>query len=42
MAGMTIQAMLIARADVDLLSGFVGVIGGKVRMAGPNLCPTGH
>ena len=41
MAGTTISGYLIARAAVDLLPGF-GVIGGKVRMAGPNLCPTGH
>jgi hypothetical protein len=41
MAGNVTTLLLIVRADVDLLPGF-GVIGGKVRMAGPNLCPTGH
>jgi hypothetical protein len=42
MAGTMICGSLIARAAAGLLPGFVGVIGGKVRMAGPVLCPTGH
>jgi hypothetical protein len=41
MAGMTIYATPIARADVDLLPGF-GVFGGRSRNVGPNLCPSGH
>jgi hypothetical protein len=41
MAGNVTTLSYVVRADVDLLSGF-GVIGGKARMAGPNLCPTGH
>jgi hypothetical protein len=41
MAGMLTTLSFIVRADVDLLPGF-GVIGGKVRMVGPDLCPTGH
>ena len=42
MAGkLTTVSTFIARATADLLPGF-GVIGGKVRMAGPDLCPTGH
>jgi hypothetical protein len=41
MAGTMMQTSLLARATVDLLPG-VGVIGGKDRMAGPFLCPTGH
>ena len=41
MAGMTIRTYPIGRATADLLPGFV-VIGGKVRMAGPDLCLTGH
>lgn len=41
MAGQLMTQSFIARADADLLPGF-GVIGGKVRMVGPDLCPTGH
>jgi hypothetical protein len=41
MAGMLTTESFIVRAVVDLLPGFE-VIGGKVRMAGPVLCPTGH
>ena len=41
MAGMLTTVSYIARAAADLLPAF-GVIGGKVRMAGPDLCPTGH
>jgi hypothetical protein len=33
--------MLIARATVDLLPGF-GVLGGRRRNVGPDLCPSGH
>ena len=41
MAGMLTTESFVVRAVVDLLPGFE-VIGGKVRMAGPDLCPTGH
>ena len=41
MAGKLTNVSFIVRATVDLLPGF-GVIGGKVRMVGPDLCPTGH
>ena len=41
MAGELTTMSFIVRATVDLLPGF-WVIGGKVRMAGPDLCPTGH
>jgi hypothetical protein len=41
MAGTLTTVQLIVRATADLLPGF-GVIGGKVRMTGPDLCPTGH
>ena len=41
MAGKLTTVSFISRAAVDLLPDF-GVIGGKVRMAGPYLCPTGH
>ena len=41
MAGTLTALSFIVRADADLLPGF-GVMGGKVRMAGPDLCPTGH
>lgn len=41
MAGKQTIVSFIVRAAADLLLGF-GVIGGKVRMAGPDLCPTGH
>ena len=41
MAGTLTTLSYIARAAVDLLPDF-GVIGGMVRMAGPDLCPTGH
>ena len=41
MAGKLTTLSLILRATADLLPGF-GVIGGKVRMIGPDLCPTGH
>jgi hypothetical protein len=41
MAGMLTTESFVVRAVVDLLPGFE-VIGGKVRMAGPVLCPTGH
>jgi hypothetical protein len=32
---------LIARATVDLLLDF-GVLGGRIRNVGPDLCPSGH
>jgi hypothetical protein len=41
MAGKLTTVSYNTRAAADLLPGF-GVIGGKVRMAGPDLCPTGH
>jgi hypothetical protein len=41
MAGKLTTESLMTRATVDLLPGF-GVIGGKVRSTGPDLCPTGH
>jgi hypothetical protein len=41
MAGMLTTVSFMARATADLLPDF-GVIGGKVRMDGPDLCPTGH
>jgi hypothetical protein len=41
MAGTLTTLSYIVRAAVDLLPGF-GVIGGTVRMDGPDLCPTGH
>ena len=41
MAGITTTPMLIARATVDLLLGF-GVLGGRTRIMGPDLCPSGH
>ena len=42
MAGtLTTVSYFFAPAAAVLLPGF-GVIGGKVRMAGPDLCPTGH
>ena len=41
MAGKLTTVSFMARATADLLPGF-GVIGGKVRSAGPDLCPTGH
>jgi hypothetical protein len=41
MAGMLMTLSLIVRATADLLPGF-GVIGGMDRMAGPDLCLTGH
>ncbi len=41
MAGKLTTVSFTARATADLLPDF-GVIGGKVRMAGPDLCPTGH
>ncbi len=41
MAGTLTNMSQYARATVDLLPGF-GVIGGMDRMAGPDLCPTGH
>jgi hypothetical protein len=41
MAGKLMTVQFIVRANVDLLPGF-GVIGGKARMVGPDLCPTGH
>jgi hypothetical protein len=41
MAGMLTTQLSIARAAAVLLSG-LGVIGGKVRTVGPDLCPTGH
>jgi hypothetical protein len=41
MAGKLTTVSFIARATADQLPGF-GVIGEKVRMAGPDLCPTGH
>ena len=41
MAGKLMTVPYIVRATADLLPGF-GVIGGKVRIGGPGLCPTGH
>ncbi|HXA74832.1 MAG TPA: hypothetical protein VNV83_11360 [Acidimicrobiales bacterium] len=41
MAGKLTTLSFIVRAGVDLLPDF-GVIGEKVRMVGPDLCPTGH
>jgi hypothetical protein len=41
MAGQLTTLSLLSRATSDLLPGFE-VIGGKVRMVGPDLCPTGH
>ncbi|HXB36230.1 MAG TPA: hypothetical protein VNU75_00870 [Acidimicrobiales bacterium] len=41
MAGKLTTLSFIVRAGVDLLPDF-GVIGVKVRMVGPDLCPTGH
>lgn len=41
MAGELTTVSYLARATADLLPGF-GVIGGKARMVGPDLCPTGH
>jgi hypothetical protein len=41
MAGETTRTQFLARTIVDLLPVF-GVFGGRYRMAGPNLCPTGH
>jgi hypothetical protein len=41
MAGKTKRTTLIARVVVDLLPAFE-VPGGRSRMAGPDLCPTGH
>jgi hypothetical protein len=41
MAVMQTTLSFVVRATADLLPAF-GVIGGKVRMAGPDLCPTGH
>ncbi|HSZ37225.1 MAG TPA: hypothetical protein VK773_09055 [Acidimicrobiales bacterium] len=41
MAGNVTTLSPIVRATADLLPGFE-VFGGKVRMVGPDLCPTGH
>ena len=41
MAGNSTRMTFFARTIVDLLPA-VGVFGGRFRMAGPNLCPTGH
>jgi hypothetical protein len=41
MAGMTMTPTPNARATVDLLLGF-GVLGGRIRNVGPDLCPSGH
>ena len=41
MAGKTTRTPLSARTIVDLRPAF-GVLGGRIRMAGPDLCPTGH
>jgi hypothetical protein len=41
MAGKTTRMPLIARTIADLLPAFV-VFGGRIRMAGPDLCLTGH
>ena len=41
MAGKTTRTALLARTIVDLLPVFA-VLGGRIRMAGPDLCPTGH
>ena len=41
MAGISTRTPILARTIVDLLPAF-GVLGGRIRMAGPDLCPTGH
>jgi hypothetical protein len=41
MAGKITRSPLLARTIVDLLPA-VGVLGGRIRMAGPDLCPTGY
>jgi hypothetical protein len=41
MAGISTRTPILARTIVDLLPAF-GVLGGRIRMAGPNLCPAGH
>jgi hypothetical protein len=41
MAGKTTRPQLVACTIVDLLPAF-GMLGGRIRMAGPNLRPTGH
>jgi hypothetical protein len=41
MAGKTTRTLLMTRTIVDFLPAS-GVLGGRFRMAGPNLCPTGH
>ena len=43
MAGMTMRSTLIVRAIVAPLPDFLlGAVGGRSRMAGPDLCPAGH
>jgi hypothetical protein len=41
MAGKTTRSPKLARTIADLLPAF-GVLGGRIRMAGPDFCPTGH
>jgi hypothetical protein len=41
MAGKSTRMPLLARTIVDLLPA-IGVLGGRFRMFGPDLCPTGH
>jgi hypothetical protein len=41
MAGKSTRMPLFARTIVDLLPA-IDVLGGGVRMVGPDLCPTGH
>jgi hypothetical protein len=41
MAGETTRTPLIACTIADPLPVFA-VLGGRLRMAGPDLCPTGH
>ncbi len=43
MAGTTMRSTLIVRAIVAPLPAFLlGAVGGRSRMAGPDLCPAGH
>ncbi len=41
MAGDMTRTSMLARTIVDLLPAF-GVLGGRCRNVGPDLCPTGH
>jgi hypothetical protein len=43
MGGMTTRSALIVPAIVAQPPALLlGAVGGRSRMAGPNLCPTGH